>query len=252
MYGKIFDSMYDGTLVEDWRALVTFQQFIVLCDANGIVDMTPHAISRRTGIPYEHIDAGIKILETIDPHSRTPEEGGCRIKLIDDHRPWGWYIVNHKKYRDMRNAEDRREYMRVYMQEKRKQLKLTEVNSKQSLTQLANTDTDTDTDIKDIAVSKKTDKVPYQKIIDLYHKKLPDLPKVAKLTPKRKGQIRQRFKEDMHELFQWENYFDYVSQSDFLMGRVPPRDGRAPFRADIEWLTNSTNFTKIAENKYHV
>ena len=247
--------MYDGTLVEDWRALVTFQQFIVLCDSDGVIDMTHSAISRRTGIPIEHIKAGIEILESEDPYSRTDVDSGCRIKRIDEHRPWGWHIVNHKKYRDLRSAEDRREYMRVYMQEKRKQLKLTEVNSKQSLAKLANTDTDTDTDTNIkicTSLSPKSDPVPYQKILCLYHKILPELPAVAKLTPKRKGQIRQRFKEDLPDLTNWENFFEFVASSDFLMGRIAPTNGRAPFRADIEWLTNPTNFTKIAEDKYHV
>ncbi len=149
IYGKIFDSIYDGTLAEDWRALITFQQFIVLCDADGFVDMTPLAISKRTGIPIEHIKAGIEILEKTDKYSRTPDQEGRRIELIDLHRPWGWHIVNHKYYRDLRVKEDRKEYMKSYMTDRRKQKslqKLTEVNkvnSKQSLAMLANTDTDT-------------------------------------------------------------------------------------------------------------
>jgi len=129
------------------------------------------------------------------------------------------------------------------------------------------TDTDTDTDtemnkergIKSevqkneaASISKKIDAVPYKKIVELYHCCLPGLPAVAKLTPKRRAQIRQRFNEDMNDLDKWKNFFDFVDTSDFLMGRVQPQEGRSPFRADIEWLTNSTNFTKIAEEKYHV
>lgn len=151
MYGKIFESIYDGTLAEDWRALITFQQMIILCDSDGIVDMTPTAISRRTGIPIEHIKAGIEILEATDPHSRTADYDGKRILRIDPDRPWGWELVNHEKYRSMRSQEDRKEYMRNYMRERRdiekleenqepcKQEKLTDVNSKQELAALANT-----------------------------------------------------------------------------------------------------------------
>lgn len=146
MYGKIFHSIYDGTLAEDWRALITFQQLIVLCDADGIVDMTPASISRRTGIPLEHIEHGLSVLEKEDEHSRTPNEKGRRIELIDDHRPWGWHIVNHKHYRDLRTSEDRREYMRNYMKEKRSKQKLTKANDSKQLTKLANKDTDTKTD----------------------------------------------------------------------------------------------------------
>ena len=151
MFGKIFSSIYDGTLGEDWRALITFQQFIILANKDGIVDKTPTALSRHTGIPIEHIKAGIEILESDDTHSRTPDHNGKRIIRLDDERPWGWYIVNHQKYREIRSEEDRKEYMRNYMKERRekekneenqqscKQEELTEVNSKQKLTKLANT-----------------------------------------------------------------------------------------------------------------
>ena len=107
-------------------------------------------------------------------------------------------------------------------------------------------------DQKSTPSPKVSDQVPFVKIVDLYHKLLPSLPTVAKLTPKRKGQIRQRWIEDMNDMNNWENFFDHVGQSDFLMGKTQPTNGRAPFRADIEWLTNSTNFVKIAEGKYHV
>ncbi len=119
MYGKIFESMYDGTLVEDWQALVTFQQMIVLCDADGTVDMTPHSIARRTGIPIEYIEAGLKILEAPDPYSRTPVQDGRRIERLDDHRPWGWSIINHAYYRALQDAETVREKNRIRKQRQR-------------------------------------------------------------------------------------------------------------------------------------
>ena len=105
MYGKLFESMYDGTLVESWQALITFQQMIILCDADGTIDMTPGAISRRTGIPLEHIEAGIEVLENPDPHSRSDGEEGRRIVRLDGHRSWGWYLVNHKKYKHLQDTD---------------------------------------------------------------------------------------------------------------------------------------------------
>lgn len=149
MYGKIFHSIYDGTLAEDWRALITFQQLIVLSDADGIVDMTPASISRRTGIPLEHIEHGLSILIKPDPNSRTNTEEGKRLLPIDESRGWGWQIVNHKHYRDLRTADDRREYMRNYMREKRNKQKLTKANCSKQLGELANEDTNTNTNTKD-------------------------------------------------------------------------------------------------------
>jgi hypothetical protein len=125
MYGKVFESMFDGTLVSrgPWQALVTFQQMIVLADRDGVVDMTADAISRRTSIPLEIIELGIDSLMRPDPKSRTPDEEGRRITLLEDHRDWGWQIVNHAKYQAIRSAEERREYLRVAQANRRARIK---------------------------------------------------------------------------------------------------------------------------------
>jgi len=143
MYGKLFESIYDGTLVEDWEALITFQQMIILCDSDGVLDMTASAIARRTGIPIKHIKHGISVLESPDPESRSPNSKGKRIIRLNDHREWGWTIVNHKHYRDLRTADDRREYMRKYMRDKREKEKLTNVNESSHVNELAHTYTNT-------------------------------------------------------------------------------------------------------------
>jgi hypothetical protein len=105
MYGKIFDSMYAGTLYGKWEAIITLQQMIVLCDADGIVDMTVEGLAGRTSIPVDILKKGIEVLSKPDPQSRTPGADGRRIELIDEHRPWGWHIVNHSKYRNLRDAD---------------------------------------------------------------------------------------------------------------------------------------------------
>ena len=87
MYGKIFDSMYDSTISANWQGMVTFQQLIVLSDSDGVIDMTPPAISRRTGIPLDIIEVGIEYLESPDVYSRNPNEDGKRIIRLDEHRP---------------------------------------------------------------------------------------------------------------------------------------------------------------------
>ena len=74
MYGKLFEQMYDGSLYGNWKALVTFQQMIVLCDSDGVIDMTPHALAARTGIPLDIITEGIAALEQPDQIARYAEE----------------------------------------------------------------------------------------------------------------------------------------------------------------------------------
>jgi len=116
--------MYHGSLatVGPWEALVTFQQFLILADRLGVVDMTAEVIARISTVPLEIIAKGIAVLEKPDPHSRNDAEGGARLKRISEHRDWGWQIVNHAHYRAIRSAEERRDYMREQMREKRKVL----------------------------------------------------------------------------------------------------------------------------------
>lgn len=75
VYGKIFASMFSGSLYGDWEAIVTLTVMVVLADKHGDVDMTPEVLSARTSIPLDIIRRGIASLEAPDPKSRTPDDG---------------------------------------------------------------------------------------------------------------------------------------------------------------------------------
>lgn len=93
---------------------------------------------------------------------------------------------------------------------------------------------------------------PYDEILEIYQKTLPTLGRVVRLTPSRKQQIRARWNEGNQDLDGWRQFFEHVSQSDFLMGRTKPRsDSSVPFQADLEWLTKAGNWIKVIEGKYH-
>ena len=99
---------------------------------------------------------------------------------------------------------------------------------------------------------KVSDPIPYQEIVNIYHEKLPMCPRVKLLTSKRKGQIAARWKSGvLPSLETWGKYFLFCSESKWLTGKVDPSAGRKRFVADIEWLTNETNLTKVWERKYH-
>jgi hypothetical protein len=110
-----------------------------------------------------------------------------------------------------------------------------------------------DTPTEQVNGRKRSSPVPFKQIVQLYHAILcPPLPMVEDLSPKREGQIRARWQNKNHlpEIEHWKNFFEDVSQKPFLMGRKPGSNGRKPFRASLEWLTNETNFLKIAEGQY--
>lgn len=112
MFAKVFASLWDGTLADQWETWSVFVFMLAHCDAQGVIDMTPQAISRRSCIPVDKVEAALKHLSAPDPRSRTATEDGRRIVLLDEHRDWGWQIVNYEHYRNMRDEESRREQNR--------------------------------------------------------------------------------------------------------------------------------------------
>lgn len=271
MYGKIFDSMYDGTIAEDWRALITFQQMIVLCDADGIIDMTPDAISRRTGIPIEHIKAGIDILENPDPYSRTPDQEGRRIVRLDEHKACGWFLVNHQKYKILQDSDEVRRQNRERKAKQRDRQKNAESivtaghGSSRSVTaghgSSRHTDTDTDTD-KKIDMSEPqavTDlhpmsirKADHEEVIRLYHEILPELSSVIVMRwhgSKSAAQLGARWKESIkfRDFEFWRAFFETVRQNPWWMGVADAKSGAQFRKCNLAWLVKRENFDKVIQ-----
>ena len=97
-----------------------FMCLLALCDAEGIVDITWDALSRRLNCSMGDLRIAIDRLMQPDPSSRSEQHEGRRLILLDpDVRDWGWVIVNYQKYRQQRSADDRREYTKTWMQKER-------------------------------------------------------------------------------------------------------------------------------------
>lgn len=109
MYAKIFAQIFDSSIAENYQTRHVFEDFLKLADPNGVVDMTHEAISRRTNVPIEIVRSAILELEKPDARSRTPDHSGCRIVRMDEHRDWGWIIINYKHFRELATEEQRRE-----------------------------------------------------------------------------------------------------------------------------------------------
>lgn len=171
MYGKIFASMYDGTLVEDWQTRLVFIDMIVLCDPDGYLDMTPEALSRRTNVPLDIIKKAIKELEASDLKSRSNQDNGARIIRTDEHRDWGWQIVNHEKYKALQDMDTVRAQTKERTRKYRERIKanvtvgdglkrmVTDGNGEKRHTDI---NTNTTTNIKSILAQKSTKVDPFE------------------------------------------------------------------------------------------
>jgi len=101
-------------------------------------------------------------------------------------------------------------------------------------------------DLEDVIKNEKN-KIPvcqHEKIIEIYHEVLPELPKtiVHLWGGARKKNLNARWKEypQHQDLEFWRFYFGLVRQSSFHMG-----DNDRGWQADLEWLVKQTNFAKI-------
>lgn len=136
MYAKIFHQIYDSSIADDWETRVVFMDLLILADRDGFVDMTHEAIAARTRLPLEMVNKAVNMLTQPDEKSRTPDHDGRRLLPIDPRRGWGWKVVNYEKYRTIRDENDRKSYMRKYMQEYRKAKAESDVNSVNSVNNL--------------------------------------------------------------------------------------------------------------------
>jgi hypothetical protein len=119
MYGRIFESIFDSSIMEEGvHVRYLWHCILVLCNKEGVVDLTRQALARRVNMPLLQVNEALECLLSPDPASRSPLEDGRRLIPIRE-TDWGWKVVNFEGYRDVRNPEDRRTYMREYMRGRR-------------------------------------------------------------------------------------------------------------------------------------
>lgn len=99
-YTPLFDSLTKGTLCGRWPDIGLWGVVLSMSDRYGVVDSTPTHIAAVSGLAIEEVVACMARFCEPDPYSRSQEAGGARLKLLDEHRQWGWQVVNHSKYRE--------------------------------------------------------------------------------------------------------------------------------------------------------
>lgn len=100
-------------------------------------------------------------------------------------------------------------------------------------------------------LAKQPENCPHQEIIALWHELMPELTTVKTWNEKRAKMLKARWNgKDMdgnkfNNLKFWRKYFEYIRESDWLMGRCNK------WSATLEWVINESNFNKIIEGTYH-
>jgi len=229
---------------------------LAMADAAGFVYASVPGLANIAQVPIDKTKIALDRFLNTDEYSRDRDNDGQRIEEIDG----GWAILNHPKYRKLRDADERKKYQREWAKRTRAAKKVgkkvynqvdvdTNVDNvdkcrPQSTQEEGEEEADKDKSLSENSASISP--VPYQKIIDLYHEHLPKLAKVVKLTNKRKTAIRNRWKDDADNLKFWEDYFKYCAKSKFLHG-----GNERGWEASIDFLVREDVIVKTQEGKYH-
>jgi hypothetical protein len=139
MYGKHFAAMYTGSMVGSGAHVFAVWGYIIanIRNTDSSIELNPKILSTVIGEPIGRIEEAIDVLCAPDKHSRSKENDGRR--MIQE-APFLYRVVNYAKYATIKDDDARREYMRVYManyrknKEPEKTEKLTVNTRKQKLT----------------------------------------------------------------------------------------------------------------------
>lgn len=118
MYAKLFSRITESSLMEEEIDIrYTFVMLLAIADPKGYVIGTDVAIARRLNMDVDHFRQCIGELMKPDPDSNSKEEEGRRVVVSDWER--GYRCVNYMTYRNAKDEDHRREYMKEYMRKYR-------------------------------------------------------------------------------------------------------------------------------------
>lgn len=115
-FTKLFSSITESTVwCEPDRTRLVWITMLAMADRHGRVWASIPGLANRARVPTEDCRTALETFLAPDADSRTEDHEGRRIEPIDG----GWKLLNHQKYRDIRDEESVKENKRKYMQNRR-------------------------------------------------------------------------------------------------------------------------------------
>jgi hypothetical protein len=115
-FTKLFSSITESTVwFESSDIRIVWITMLAMADRHGRIWASVPGLANRAKVPVETTREAIKRFLEPDPDSRTKTNDGRRIKEIDG----GWALLNHGKYRAIRDTEERMAYKAQKERERR-------------------------------------------------------------------------------------------------------------------------------------
>ncbi len=97
---------------------------LAMSDRQGRIWASVPGLAGRARVQVDACRTALECFLAPDPDSRTKEFEGRRIEEMDG----GWRLLNHAKYREMRDTEVRKDYQRKWVSTKRRRSKNVDKN----------------------------------------------------------------------------------------------------------------------------
>lgn len=115
-FTKLFSSITESTIwCEDTPVRIVWITMLAMADRHGRVWASLPGLANRARVSLSEASIAIEKFLSPDQFSRTPANDGRRIEVIDG----GWRLLNHAKYRAIRDEESILESKRKYINARR-------------------------------------------------------------------------------------------------------------------------------------
>lgn len=115
-FTKLFSSITDSTIWSESHATrIVWVTMLSMSDQRGCVGASVPGLAHRARVTLEEAEHALARFLAPDQYSRTPDNDGRRIAVVDG----GWQLLNYAKYREARDDDARREYQREWDRVKR-------------------------------------------------------------------------------------------------------------------------------------
>lgn len=215
---------------EPYHVRIVWITFLALKNKDGYVRASFSGIQRAANVTVDECIEAIRVLESPDPDSRTPDYEGRRIEKIEG----GWIVLNHEKYRvrsDIQKEQTKERVRRFREKQKLNSDSVTHRNVTQELPSVSVSESESEKKKEDCK-GKEKDK-PQRNIIP------PQLEWVVEYCHERKNNVIPQ------------KFFDYYSARGWMIGKNKMKDWQAAVRTWEQSGYNDNKENKPTTPSYH-
>lgn len=124
MYGKTFESQYEGSMVGAGMNVFAVWNYAIAKCKTGVVELNPKLLAFILGGTEDQVVSALTYLCAPDPASRSKEHDGKRLIKEGEYQ---YRLVNWGQYQALKKAEDLKEYNREQQEKHRAKVKAKEM-----------------------------------------------------------------------------------------------------------------------------